>query len=339
MQEPTRRSSSPVRDDRDAVGTSAATVVTVRGEIDPGVLGPCQVHEHLLITGGLITVREPAYTLDSEERAAEELDLLKGVGCKAVVEMTPLGCGRDPRGLARISEVSGVHVIACTGFHKSDFYSDIHWMHSYPADVIARLLVRELADGMDQHGLNGPHPDWTDVRAGVIKLATDYHHATATQQKLFEAGAQAHLETGAPIATHTEHGTFGVQQAEMLIDLGVPAASIAIGHIDHDLDLGHLREVAQLGCYLQFDRQHRYEQGPDSDLRGAIQELCGLGHEGQLLFGMDIAKREKFKAHGGGPGLVYLIEDFLPRLTGSELPAPIEQFLVRNPRRFLAWQR
>lgn len=318
-------------------GGSVGAIVTVQGEIRPEQLGPCHVHEHLLIMGGLITIREPGYRLAAEDRAVDELETLLNAGCGALVEMTPIGCGRNPRGLVRLAEATGLQIIATTGLHKSLYYDDLHWMQSYSADQMAGLFVRELRDGMDQLGFNGPFPDWTEARAGVIKVATEYHSATRAQERIFDAAAQAHMATGAPIATHTERGTFALGQADMLMSRGIAPGSLAIGHVDHALDLGILHDLAARGCYLQFDRCHRAELGPDSAVIAAVESLVSAGYGHQLLFGMDIARSEKLTAYGGGPGLAYLLREFMPRLA-SDSWNPVDQFLIQNPRRFLTWK-
>lgn len=73
-------------------------------------------------------------------------------------------------------------------------------------------------------------------KAGVIKIGTAYGKITPFEHKCMEAAAMAAIETGAPINTHTTYGTYGLEQAQTLIDMGVPAKQVAIGHIQRNAE-------------------------------------------------------------------------------------------------------
>ena len=61
-----------------------------------------------------------------------------------------------------------------------------------------------------------------------------------------------------------------------------------------------------------------------------------LGAE-RIVLGSDAARRSSFHAFGGMPGLVYLPQRFISRLWESGGEKLVQQILVTNPARFLAF--
>lgn len=297
------------------------TVRTVLGDVEE--LGVTYAHEHLFMTGGWPVRNEPDYRLDSLEAAVAEVSAARRLGLAAVVEMTPLGFGRSPRLMRALAERTGLHVVAVTGFHKSTYYSDAHWLHHYDADEIAGLLVSEIEEGMDELGLVGPIVRRSPARAGAVKLAAGYHRLP--HGRLISAVAQAARRTGAPVVTHCDKGTMG---HELLDALDVDR--VVLGHIDHNLDPGYLVSLAERGAYLAFDRPGRIKYGPDSDVVALVEALAGRGLGHRLLFGMDLARRSYWPSLGGGPGLAYLLDRFVPRLEAAGLGEVARAALTGN---------
>jgi predicted metal-dependent phosphotriesterase family hydrolase len=295
------------------------SIRTVTGDVDAGEFGVTFAHEHLFMTGGWPVLKEPDYRLDSLDRAIEEVTPARELGLAAMVEMTPLGFGRDPEAMRELSVRTGVRIIACTGFHKSGYYDDLHWLHRYDVDTITDLLVGEVTEGMDIYGLVGPVIRRSSARAGVIKLAAEYHRFGRGVRRLVAAVAAASLRTGAPIATHCDKGTMADELLDAFAAEGVGAGSVVLGHIDHNPDPPHLAELAARGAFLCFDLPGRVKYGPDSQIVDLLAGLAGAGHAGQVLLGSDLARRSYWRSLGGGPGLTYLLDRFVPRLTAAGL--------------------
>lgn len=308
---------------------------TVLGDVPPQELGQTLVHEHLLMTGGWPIRMEPDFRLDSVDAAAQEVTRFHEAGGGTVVEMTPLGFGRDPDGLLDVVRRTGVHIVACTGFHKLGYYADTHWLHRYPVETIADLLAGEIEDGIDRGGLDGPVVDRSAARAGVIKIATQYHKAGAAIERLATAVGLAHLRTGAPVSTHTEKGTMAHVQLDLLEQAGVPPDAVVLGHIDHNPDAVVLSELASRGAYLAFDMPGRIKYAPDGQSVDLIRAVAETGHADRLLLGSDLARRSYWPAYGGGPGLDYLLAVFLPRLRAEGLEDVADAALRTNPARAL----
>ena len=89
---------------------NSGLIRTVQGPIKAADLGRTLMHEHILCdfyrTSGL-----GDQILNDEDLAVDELDYLKQAGGGAVVECTTLDLNRQPEGLRRISERTGLHII------------------------------------------------------------------------------------------------------------------------------------------------------------------------------------------------------------------------------------
>ena len=55
--------------------------------------------------------------MDDREKSTEEAVELRQTGIDALVELTTIGLGRDPRGMADIAAHSGLHIVLATGIH------------------------------------------------------------------------------------------------------------------------------------------------------------------------------------------------------------------------------
>jgi phosphotriesterase-related protein len=288
---------------------------TVLGDIRPDELGPCDAHEHLFLD----TPAQPGDGFLDPDRAVEEAWTLVAAGARSLVDWTPLGLGRDLDGLARVARETGLHVVAATGLHRDAHYVPEDWYRTAPVDVLADRFTSELQD-----------------RCGIIKLGASYHHLTPFEENAFEAGAEAHKRTGAPVCVHTQHGTMGLGIVERLRELGVPPTSVILAHVDRNPDAGEHAETAATGATLQLDGPGRTKYWPDSTILQLIAELAEHGHAERLLLGGDTGRRTMLRAYGGGPGLDYVFARFKPRLQrelGVELS---EQIFVANPARAFA---
>jgi phosphotriesterase-related protein len=312
-------------------------VRTVLGDVPAGELGRCYCHEHVLISSSLATRLDPDLRIDDPDIMAAELESFTSLGGRTVVDMMPPGIGRDATGLVSLARRCGINLIAATGFHRERYYDEGHWLYHYSTEQIADLFVAEIMDGMDRFGYRGPLVARLAAQAGVIKCATDYYRWTAHTEKWFEAAGLASLRTGAPISTHTEHGSLALEQVTKLLDLGVPAESIIIGHLDRNPDPGLHAEIAATGVFLEYDGPSRLKYHPDSAIVALIARAAESGYDHQLLLGSDLARRSYFPSYGGGPGFGYLLGPFAARLRKEGLGQLEEVLFVHNPARALAF--
>jgi len=338
-------------------------VVTVCGPIDPGDLGACFTHEHILFDWGLTYWTEPDtdemraladapirldnrgmlqrnpfvikenFWHESVHDAADEVAHFKQAGGGTLVEVTPLGQGRDPVGLRRVSEMTGVHIVASTGYYIEAGHPS--WLAERGIDELAAVLVRDITEGIDG----------TDVRAGFMGDVGTTHDVTANEEKSLRAVARAHMQTGVPFGIHVDPSD---QQAmrviEILLDEGVRPERMVMEHMDEQPDFDYQLRVADTGVYLEFDTWgSEFYYGPpymvpeprDIQRAECVKNLVDHGHVEQLLMAQDVWLKQLMKKYGG-EGYDSFFRYGIPRLRQHGVSdAQIQTMLVENPKRLL----
>ncbi|MFN0054044.1 MAG: phosphotriesterase [Planctomycetales bacterium] len=340
-------------------------VRTVLGPVSPEKLGVTLMHEHAPIVDWSELYETPPAPLEGvRERlladSARLLDafhrsLAAGDGPGAIVETTPIRVGRYPHLLMELARRTKVHIIACTGFWCEALAPQHPWavrLGISPDGVrrMADLYVREITQGMeDPSGAWGER--FTTIRAGMIKIGSSTY-LRPSEKACHIAAALASQETGCPITTHTTQGG-GLEQAQLLLKHGAAPERIIIGHQGHQDDREndeaheYHRLIANLGCFVQFDRVDHKEYGIDKQAR-QVAYLVEAGFVKQVLLSHDHAPFyfPKYAAERKSPddwkGLepdyttvpVQLVKS-LKAL--SVTAADIRTMLIENPRRVLAF--
>ena len=302
-----------------------AQIHTVCGLVAPEALGRTLMHEHLLcdlyrVTGSL------DHLLNDEALACDELAELTSAGGNALVECTTLDLGRDPEGLRRISERTGVHIVMGAGWYRQPYYPPE--IDRTATDELAAVLTKELTEGVGGSG----------ICAGIIgEIGTDLDYASAQEERVLRAAARAQKATGAPLTTHASMYPVGLAQLRILEDEGVDPGRVIIGHCDTYLDLDYHLSILDAGAYVQFDTVGRNHMNPDDRRAEALIELLQRGWRERLLLSSDRCFRSDLSAFGG-VGYGYVFTCFLRRLRSLGVAAAdIEVLTVDNPRRVLAW--
>ncbi len=305
--------------------------MTVTGPMDAAELGVTDAHDHLLMSSPAMRGQE----LDDVERTIDEVRAARGSGIRSIVELTPIGLGRRPELLRRVSATAGLPIIAATGFHRDVHYPSGHWALEAPVDLLAERVTRDLLEGMHPSDWEGNAPLDT-ARAGVIKTGASYHHISAAERRRLVAAAIGSRASGAAIVVHAEIGTCGHEIVALLEGEGVPTHRVVLAHMDRNPDAELHAELAARGVTLVYDTVGRIKYRPDSELLDLITKMVAAGHGERLLVGLDLGSREYFAAYGGGPGLRYLMDTFVPRLRRRIGEAATDAILVANPARTYA---
>ena len=314
--------------------TQELRITTVRGSIHPEEMGVCHSHEHLFIKKGQPEKLDRALRLDDFSKTQEEVERFKKVGGRTIVDAQPLGSGRDVANLVKLAADTGINIIASTGFHKSGFYPDPHWIREKSVGELADLFISEIHEGMFADGEEGWPQMRTTAKAGLIKTAADLEGPVGRYAELFEAAAIASVETGTPIMSHTELGYKAMEQVEFYSTRGVPVNRQIICHLDRRMEnADDMLRVAETGVYLELDTIARFKYHSDEEEVQLIRMLIDRGHEDQILLGLDTT-RKRMKSYGGEIGLDYLIGTFLPLLAESGVTeTQVKKMMIGNPAR------
>lgn len=302
-------------------------IQTVLSPVAPGDLGFTLPHEHTKCSLWWIENRWDYWELIGDEpRINEELAAYKALGGGAIVDVTPIGIGRDLARLARLSQATGLHIVAGAGWYRQAYY---------PAEArIDRRSIDDLANEIVQEFVDGP------VRPGIIgEIGTDKPWVTAQEERVFRAAARAALRTGASVTTHAVQSDVGLAQLAILEDEGLDPARIVIGHCDSHPRIEHWREIVRRGAHVQADFLGMsftpLERAGEPKVVELISTLLNEGFEKQILLSQDVCHDSQLTSYGGN-GYTYLQKSFLPRLAAAGVDAAaIKTITVENPARLL----
>jgi len=360
--------------------TNHGFVMTVTGAVNQEDLGITLTHEHVLCDlspywnppadpSELPTAqaplvieevgrarRNPFFHLDNlglrdEARAAEEVASFRAAGGGTIVDLTPPDLARDPSGLKRISEATGVNIVMGCG----------HYLQmAHPAEVagstsddIASRIVTEIAQGVGDSG----------IRPGVIGEIGMSNPLHSEEVKVLRGAARAHLATATPIAVHiSPPPAFGVWTAHEVLDIleeeGVPFERVLLCHQDNDIDSGprlaqaveHHMSLADRGCFIGYDgcgKEHYFPSlsrasfpnfwtASDRERSVAVAMLVEGGYADRLLLSHDVCFKIELVS-AGGFGYAHILRTFLSNLEdyGIARETSIE-ILTANPRRWLS---
>jgi predicted metal-dependent phosphotriesterase family hydrolase len=303
-------------------------VRTVLGAISPEQLGNCMVHEHLIIDAwGMWPVPNYSLIIDDVNLVTEEVQAYRAAGGNTIVDVTNIGLGRDPIALRQISQATSVQIVMGCGWYRERVYPT--YIQERSADELAALLVAEITEGVEGTG----------IRPGIIgEIGTERKFITPAQERVFRAVARAHLQTGAPISTHTTHwGELALEQLDLLEEEGVTPHHVIIGHLGDRRDISMLLPIAERGAFLGIDNIGYHDYQREERRAQNVIELIEAGFRSQVLLSMDIATLNDLHRYGG-KGFDYLLLRFIPLL--RELGATdedVQTLLVENPQRALAF--
>jgi len=310
-------------------------VMTVMGWENPKKLGVTDAHNHLWIEP-VPGIAAGLPQLFDHQAILEELLDYRSAGGGAIVDCQPGGCGRNGLALQALSQASGVHVVASTGFHRRKYYPPDFWLfqasESRAADFFTAELETSLVESMAtettaaQPGVltridhnDDRLPNGKPVRAGLIKIACEATLAE-TPTALLPAAAEASRRTGAAIQVHTEKGNAAEAILEFFESQGISPERLVICHIDKRPDLGLHRELAGAGALLEYDTFYRWKYAPEERLWPLLEAMLQAGLDNRIALATDMAESELWARLGKGPGLAGFLDCIRPRLEALGCP-------------------
>jgi len=348
---------------------------TVLGPVDAELLEFTLPHEHLC-QDLLVLWREPAdetkrwlidapITLETlweiwhdpmvnranlsvldEANLQSELELFRESGGSTIVDVTPreLYCSDHPRTLRRLSERTGVHIVASTGhYFRFSLSPDVA---SASSDAIAESMIRDTETGIQGSG----------IRPGMIKVAAS-DDIYPEEERLLHAAARAQQRTGLAITVHPPsfHGAPPRKIVEILEQAGANLERVIIAHAQVRLgEVAEARELMDRGVTLTYDGfgldglfvdsyQTPYAPGErgwhaPGDL-ATVELVCRLleaGYANRLMLSHDTGFRMTFSKYGGH-GYTHIQRHVLQYLRDrGASDADVETMTIENPSKLLA---
>ncbi|MCQ3802809.1 MAG: hypothetical protein OXC98_06835 [bacterium] len=283
------------------------------------------------------------YRLTDIDDVIYEANLFNRHGGSCLVDQTPRGLARDPRGLAQVARATGVHVVMGTGFYSQ---------HHHPSNMSEMSISRlqELITGDIVDGVAG------GIRAGIIGEVGLSWPLSPNEEKSLRASIRSQKATGAPISIHPGYSPDSVWDAIRIVEEeGGDLSRVAFSHVEHRLpsrpaphsfDPAPFLELAATGASLLLDgfgreASHR-QRGPIDDPNDGVRlnylmTLAEAGYEQQLLISHDLALQHWYRRYGGF-GWQHIPETVqqLMRYKGFDQQL-IDQILIENPRRLLTF--
>jgi phosphotriesterase-related protein len=339
-------------------------VMTVRGPVDPGSLGPTLTHEHIFWDfrkgwdpselydpelgslpfeprfGGLARWNGHAFrdnlhqSPDKDyELVAAEVREFAAAGGKSIIEMSNVGLNPSPVDLQRLSEDLGLHIVAGCGFYVHASHPD--WVENASVEQLTAFLIDQLTRGIDGTG----------VLPGIIGEVGTSETLFECERRILQAAARAARLTATAINVHAHPPELGVLM--MILDVleseGHDLRRTSVSHLDEISDIDYHVKALDRGITTGFDSfgQDGYftptwKSRSDLAKMTTMVRLIELGYEDQLVMSQDMGKKH-YLLRFGGMGYDHVLRRIVPRLRSSfgVTDSVLHKLLVANPQRLL----
>jgi phosphotriesterase-related protein len=312
-------------------------VRTLTGDVAPDQLGRVLIHEHLCVDWGEMLGRPKVLDFDYNEmvdRMVAKMEALHQVGIGAMVECTPIGCGRYVDLFKDVAGRSPVKIIASTGFfHES--WCPIHPIgQALDIDAMTDLFAREVTEGMGD----------TLIKAGIIQCATGEGRLSPKEEQILRASARAYKATGCPIITHTTNG-MGLEQLDIFESEGVSPEELIVSHIGFEEDpLDYSEQMLKRGANISFDRIGMHMFYDDDHWVNVVGNAINKGYIDQVMLSHDAAVfahgLEEASDENVFDDYTYIPRVFLPKLQkeAGVTEKQISIIMENNPQRVLSFR-
>ena len=257
---------------------------TVTGAIEKAELGAVLMHEHISCSSLSYGITFGKTWLDKKQLKSLSIETMKLLRKKhrlgLMVDGTPIDLGRDVVLFKEIAELSGVKIVASTGFY---YLQSIEAINN-DAGELAKWLIDEC-----QNGIAG-----TDIKPGILKCATGTLGITDDNQKKLSAMGAVQSETGLPLYVHCEHkDNIAQKQIDILRENGANTEKIIIGHAAICPDTEYLEKILDTGCYICMDQCHCYPRKL-TEISSALIYLSNKGYVNKILLSNDYCIHSDF---------------------------------------------
>lgn len=266
-------------------------VRTVLGQIPQNELGFVDAHSHTWID--IVEGTDPTVPhLNDEEIILAGLEAYSSAGGSAIVDCQPGYCGRNGNKLARHAALSGVSIVACTGFHRHQYYGSEPGPWEMSTQEAGDFFLDEI-----ENGLLETRSAHRVVKPGFIKIAAEKTLAESPQA-LFEAAARACISTGLIIEMHTERGADVEGFLAFFLEREVSPSRLVFCHMDKRPDFGLHRELAGAGVLLEYDTFFRPYYQPEDHVWPLLKQMIQAGLGSSVALATDMASESMWQQPG-----------------------------------------
>lgn len=344
----------------------AGKIQTVLGGISPKAAGKTMAHEHLCCNSKALEVKDTGpfkkyleaditqdilwwlsqhpYSnvknfrqFEEKEAITEEMKFFKENGGGTIVEQSTVGLQRDIQFLQQLSKVTGVHVVAGTGYYVES---------SRPETV--SLSQEDMTVAMTTEILEGC--EGTGIRAGIIGEIGCSWPLQGSEKTAIRASAQVESDLGCPVSTHPPRSHEAPWEIVRIFqEAGGHTDRLVMAHVDRTiLDVPELLEFAKLDCYIEYDlfgiETSNYQLKPEIDMPSdaqrvdRIKALVEAGHEDKITVAQDIHTKHRLMKFGGH-GYSHILLHVVPKMKIKGFSEDvITKILETNPQRWLTFR-
>ncbi|XP_049953158.1 phosphotriesterase-related protein [Schistocerca serialis cubense] len=343
-------------------------IQTVRGPVLPNKLGITLTHEHFSLTfqkfyveppqqlqnylhGGITLenaglIRQYPYsnkynlTFDDKETHAAvltEMQMFNEFGGGTIVENTSHGLNRNIPLMIEVSQKTGIHVVAGTGYYVAGLQ---------PQSTL-QMSIEDLANVMHSELTEGCFED-KSVRCGFIGEVGCSWPLHEFEKNVIKATAEVQSSLDCPVSFHPgRHPKAPFEIMRLFAEAGGKAGKTIMSHLDRTiLETETLLEYASLGSYLQQDlfgtECSWYQLEPNTDMLSDAQriqrivELISNGLTDRILMAHDIHTKHRLVKFGGH-GFSHIINNVIPKMEIKGIEREkINQILMKNPQTWLS---
>jgi phosphotriesterase-related protein len=311
--------------------------------------------------------------IDREPEVAAEVMAYKRAGGETIVDVTPIGLGRNGPRLQNFARRHDLRIVMGTGWYRWPFHPS--GVHDLSVDALTERMVLDVLEGdATRHvkaGIIGEIPldsrsmRFRDEGIGAISNDVIADRIGAAERRLgalpvadrdriplgevydeqeikvLRAAARASRITGAALTLHAREPWLGY--LTLLQEEGVPPSRTIIGHahahfIERDLLLRALRAGVVLEAdYMLQQYATKAPLGPLNDILDGVVWAIRNGYRDQVLLSLDLCNKLGQQRYGGG-GYTTLQDYVFPYLRRTGVTEDdIRHVMIENPQRLLAF--
>lgn len=346
--------------------SASGYVETVLGKRDVNQLGRTLTHEHLSLTFTTFYVQPPShlkrffngkielqnvgmlrqypysdlYNLVyndqcTKDAVLEDVKLYKEFGGGTIVENSNHGLQRNIPFMRKVSETTGINIIAGTGYYVNATQTNQDLSKEEMYDV----MLKEMSIGCE---------DYPDVKTGFIGEVGSAWPITPFEKRAIQATAEVQQQLKCPVSFHPGRNPAAPSEIMRIYqEAGGDARKAILSHLDRTIlspeDLSEFADDAK--CYCQFDlfgsECSFYQLSPSVDMFSDAQRIDRVKHLrdeqrlDRVLLSHDIHTKHRLIKFGGH-GFSHILNNVVPKMRLKDFTSEeIDTLIIHNPRTWL----